>query len=184
MAKRSAHSAFVVRSFAWEDWRALCLLDLAALAEDGVVLDPSEIPEHPEPVSEEEDEHGEWDLDHIEEVYLHGAGGFWLAWDGDLAIGRIGGQDVGGVIELRRMYVRAEYRRRGVGAALVRPLIAHSRAHGARAIELWTEPGVAGRRLYATLGFRQTAGLGPEFGNAPALTKLTGAGEIRMRLDL
>ena len=184
MAERSGHSTFITRPFAWEDWRALGLVNLAQLAEHGVTLDPSEIPERPEPVLEEEDEHGEWDLDHIEEVYLHGAGSFWLAWDGDLAIGRVGGQDVGGVIELRRMYVRADYRRRGVGTALVRSLIAHSQAHGARAIELWTEPEEANPRFYATLGFRQTAGLGPEFSNAPALTKLTGTGEIRMRLDL
>jgi len=183
MAERSTDSTFVVRAFAWEDWRSLWLVRLAQLAEEGVVLDPSEIPEQPQP--DAGDEHGEWDLDHIGETYLRGAGNFWLAWCGDLPIGYVGGWDVGGVIELRWMYVRADYRRRGVGTALVRSLIAHSQAHGIPAIELWTGRDGLGRLLYHTLGFRQTAGPGAEFGDVPALTKHTpDTDEIRMRLDL
>jgi GNAT superfamily N-acetyltransferase len=118
-------------------------------------------------------------------VYLSGAGNFWLAWYNSLPIGYIGGQDVGGAIKLRRMYVEAAYRRRGVGTALVRALIAHCRLHAIPVVELWTAVGGPGWRLYRALGFRETAGPGGEFQQIVALTRYTpGADEIRMRLDV
>jgi len=61
----------------------------------------------------------EWDTDWIGVVYLSGCGGFWLAWYGDLPIGRVGAQDRGGVAELMSMFVVKDYRRRGVGTRLV-----------------------------------------------------------------
>ncbi len=97
-------------------------------------------------------------------------------------------KDIGGVIELRRMFVRAEYRRRGVATSLVRALIEHSGSHGVCAIELWTGPNGPGKFLYQTLGFRQTEGLGPEFSrDNPTQHRYfpaEGDGQIRMRLDL
>lgn len=167
------------------DWRALWVVHLAQLADHGVFLDPNELPEGPDPQAT--DEHGEWDIEYPDEVYQHGAGNFWLAWDGDLPIGMVGAQDIGGVVELRRMFVRAEYRRRGVATALVRALIDYSRAHGARAIELWTGPDGPGKPLYQTLGFRQTEELGPEFSlENPTPHRYVpdpDDGQIRMRLD-
>ncbi len=126
------------------------------------------------------------DLDALAlEVYLYGLGSFWLAWYHDLPIGYVGGQDVGGAIELRRMYVIAAYRRRGAGTALVRALIAHCRTHGVPVAELWTAKSGPGRRLYRALGFRETTGPGGEFEAVSALTRYTpGNDEIRMRLEV
>jgi glycine/sarcosine N-methyltransferase len=183
---QTAEPTFTVRPFAMKEWRDVWRVHLANLADQGVFLDHTEIAEGPDPNASEE--HGEWDIEFPEKVYLRGAGNYWLAWDGDLPIGSVGGQDIGGVIELRRMFVRADYRRRGVGTALVRALIEHSRAHGVRAIELWTGPDGPGRWLYRALGFRQTEGLGPEFSldnpTPHRYMPAPGDGQIRMRLDL
>jgi GNAT superfamily N-acetyltransferase len=182
MEVRSTGSGTLIRPFAWEDWRALWTIRFAQLAEHGVPVEPSEIPERPE--SGVEDQY-EWDFHHMGDVYLRGAGNFWLAWYTVLPVGYVGGQDIGGAIELRRMYVKAAWRQRGIGTALVRALIAHSRARGVHAIELWTAPDGPGRRLYHALGFRETSGPGVEFNEIALLTRYTpGTNENRMRLDL
>jgi GNAT superfamily N-acetyltransferase len=100
-------------------------------------------------------------------------------------IGYVGAQDIGGAIELRRMYVQAAYRRQGVGTALVRALVTSCATRGAPAIELWTSPEGAGEQLYRTPGFRRVAAPGPEFADVRARTRYpAGADEVRMRLDL
>jgi GNAT superfamily N-acetyltransferase len=179
MTAGSTDSHIVVKPFAWHDWLALWAVRLAQLAEHGILLDPAAIAKSPQPGVD--DEH-EWDFHHIDQVYLRGAGNFWLAWYADCPVGYVGGQDVGGAIELRRMYVKASYRRLGVGTALVEALIAHSHTQGIRAIELWTAVNGPGRRLYRALGFRETEGPGIEFQDVTARTGYTpGADEIRMR---
>lgn len=177
-----------IAPYAASYWRALWRLRLCQLAEAGTVLPDEAIPEQPEDVGRDD---YEWDYHHIAEVYLRGAGGFWLAFWGDagfatLALaGHIGGQDVGGAIELRRMYVRAEFRRNGIGAGLVHALLDHCRARGARAVELWTGAEGSGRRLYERLGFRVTRGPGKEFTDLQyRLNYIQGEDEIRMRLEL
>jgi len=176
------NSHIVIKPFTWEDWSALWAIRLAQLAEHGILLDPTAIPEHPQ--SGIDDEH-EWDFHHIEQVYLRGAGHFWLAWYTEQPVGYVGGQDVGGAIELRRMYVKASYRRLGVGTKLVEALISHSHTQGVQAIELWTAENGPGRRLYQALGFRETEGPGAEFKDITTRTRYTpGADEIRMRLDV
>ena len=82
-------------------------------------------------------------------------------------------------MELRRMYVRHEFRQRGIGTLLVQALIAHCRAKGAARIELWTAGDGLGRLLYEKLGFRQVAPDGTEFDYAKR-----GDSEIRLRLAL
>jgi GNAT superfamily N-acetyltransferase len=166
----------------------------AHLAEDGIVLDPEDVPPVPPQEPEHIDRGGyEWDMEYIGPVYLRGAGGFWLAWYGEVAAGHVGAQDMDSagaqdadsVVELRRMYVRAEYRRQGIGTRLVQTLIAHCTARGARAIELWTARDGLGQKLYAKLGFRRTDGPGPEYERVQAETGYRpGPDEIRMRLDL
>jgi glycine/sarcosine N-methyltransferase len=184
---QTAEPTFTVRPFAMKEWRDVWRVRLFALADHGVFLDHTEIAEGPDPTVG--NEAGEWDIEFPGESYLQGAGSLWLAWDGDLPIGNVGGLDLGsGGTELQRMFVRADYRRRGVGTALVRALIEHSRAHGARAIELWTGPDGPGRWLYQALGFRQTEGLGPEFAmenpNPYRCVPPPDHDQIRMRLDL
>jgi len=107
-----------VKPFEWAHWAALWQLVDAQPIELGIVLDPEDgIPPIP-PQEPEQVVRSEWegDLDHIGVIYLRGAGGFWLAWEGDTPVGRVGAQDLGATgVELRRMYVRAECRRRGIG---------------------------------------------------------------------
>jgi len=182
MTAGSTNSYIVIKPFTWDDWPALWAIRGAQLAEHGILLDPTEIPEHPQPGIENEHE---WDFDRMDEVYLRGAGNFWLGWVTERPVGYVGGQDVGAAIELRRMYVQASYRQIGVGTKLVEALIAHSHTRGVHAIELWTAVNGPGRRLYHALGFRETEGPGVEFKDITTRTRYTpGADEIRMRLDV
>ena len=182
MAVGSTNSHIVIKLFACDDWTALWAIRLAQLAEHGVLLDPTAMAGHPQPGTD--DKH-EWDFHHIDQVYLRGTGNFWLARYTDCPVGYIGGQDVGGAIELRRMYVKASYRRLGVGTALVEALIAHSHIQGIHVIELWTAANGPGRRLYHALEFRETEGPGVEFKDITTRTRyMPGADEIRMRLEV
>ena len=171
-----------IKPFESELWIPLWQLRFAQLAEHGILLDPKEIPAGPAHTGQDG---YEWDLHHIAEVYLSGAGGFWLAWRDDVPVGYVGAQDLGGVVELRRMYVKADYRRRGIGTRLVQALIRHCRSEGVRAIELWTAENGPGHLLYGKLGFRVADMPGPGFENVDAATgRSQRADEIRMRLAL
>ena len=175
-----------IKPFEWKHWVPFCQLGIAQLAEDGIILDSANIPKVPPkvPAYIDPSDH-EWDLDYIGEAYLRRAGGFWLAWHGEMPVGRVGAQDLGGVVELRRMYVMAQYRRRGAGTHLVEALIKHCMAKGVRAIELWTAKNGLGQLLYEKLGFCISDEPGPGFEDVGDLTGYSpGADEIRMRLDL
>jgi len=146
------------------------------------VLPPNALPAGPEQVDRSDPE---WDYHRIAEVYLQGAGGFWLAHWEDVPVGHVGGQDIGGAVELRRMYVRQDFRRRGIGRDLVKALVAHCGAQGVPVIELWTAREGAGRKLYESIGFQMVANPGEAFANVEAVTGYTpGEDEIRMRLQL
>ena len=182
MSENTVSENILVKAFEWEHWIPLMQLLSSHLAEDGVILDPEEIPEKPEDTPPGS---ADWDFDHINRVYLIGSGGFWLAWHGNIPIGHVGAQDLGGVIRLRRMYVKAEYRRRGAGTKLVQALIKHCAAKGVKAIELGTGESGPGRFLYEKLGFRRIDRPGTEFENAVDVTGWSpGTDEIRMRLSL
>jgi len=45
----------------------------------------------------------EMDMERIDEAYLKARGNFWIAWVDDQPVGRIGAQDLGEYVELRRM---------------------------------------------------------------------------------
>lgn len=175
-------SPIIIKPFFWADWRALWKIQLAHLAEHGIVLGPEAIPDGPQTVGR--DDH-EWDYYELGSVYLQGSGGFWLAWHGNDPIGHIGAQDLGGVIELRRMYVRSEHRRRGVGSLLVRALVDHCAAHGVAVVELWTGADDLGRRLYERHGFRVVERPVSGLEDFIARTGSTpGDDEVRMRREL
>lgn len=173
-----------VNAFTLSDWPALWLIHLAHLAEDGVHVDPSTIPDRPRPDLEQR---YEWDFHHIDEVYLGGAGNFWLAFYAGQPAGFMGGQDLGGVIEVRRVYVVASLRRRGIGRALMNALVAYSRKHAVRAIEMWTGVNGLGRKLYECCGFKVTSAPGQGYEKESLLAchiHARGEDEIRMRLEL
>jgi GNAT superfamily N-acetyltransferase len=183
---KNAQERISVKLFTWEHWIPVWQLRAAQLAEHGIIIDPENIPRVPSQVPEHIDQSEyDWDLVHIGAIYLCGRGGFWLAWCGDTAVGHVGAQDLGGVAELRRMYVRAASRRRGIGTRLVWALIAHCAAGSIQAKELWTAQDGPGRALYEKLGFRVVDEPGPGFEHVEQATGYTrGADEIRMRLDL
>lgn len=169
----------VVKPFEWGDWAVLGQLRGVQLAEHGITMDSYEIKPIPPQLPEYVDRScPEWDTDWIGVVYLSGDGGFWLAWHDGAPIGEVGAQDLGGVAELRSMFVVKEYRCRGVGTRLVNALISHCRAKGIKAIELWTAFDGLGQHLYRKCGFRKVPGRGPEFGEALVRD------EMRLRLDL
>ena len=170
------NTSIEIRLFTPDQWKFLDILMTTRLCENlGIELDLSQISDEPEDSPEGSPE---WDTDHIDQVYLSGAGGFWLAWDVDEPVGNVGAQDLGGVVELRRMYVKPEYRRRGVGTMLVEALIRHCSDRGVKVIEVWTDFDGLGQHLYRKLGFRQVEGRGPGFENALKRD------EMRLRLEL
>jgi GNAT superfamily N-acetyltransferase len=163
-------------------WHALMELRRYQLAEAGIIVPPEDMSDQPQNVGRDE---YEWDYHHIAEIYLSGAGGFWLAWWEDDLAGHIAAQDLGGVIELRNMYVRAEYRRRGIAACLVQTLLDHCKTQPVNAIELWTARNGVGRKLYDRMGFKITSAPGVEFFDLYYRTNFVpGENEIRMRFDL
>ncbi|MEZ4866597.1 MAG: GNAT family N-acetyltransferase [Caldilineaceae bacterium] len=172
----------VIQPYTSAHWLAMWRLHLAQLAEHGIHLTDDAIPTVP---GLPEHDRYEWDLNHIDEVYCRGGGGFWLAWQHEEPVGCVGGQDLGGVIELRRMYVRATHRRQGIGALLVQALIVHCRTQGINTVELWTDEGGMGQPFYEQLGFQQVQRPGPGFeGVNQATRRYPKPGEIRMQLKL
>ncbi len=171
-----------VRPFAWSDWPGLWEMRAEELAHDGIFLAPEQIPDGPKDVQRGD---YEWDFHRMNEVYRSGAGNFWLAWWGDSPAGRVAAQDVGRFVELRRMYVRPQYRRRGIGTRLVKALIEHCAVRGVGRIELWTGKADLGRILYEKLGFREIGGRREDYEDVAAITLYRPKeDEIRMRLDL
>jgi GNAT superfamily N-acetyltransferase len=182
MADHPTSLPITVTPFTWGDWTALWTIRLMQLAEHGIQIDPTTLPDRPQP---DTDHLHEWDFHHLDHVYLRGAGHFWIARCADQPIGYVGGQDLGGAIELRRMYVNAFYRRRGIGSTLVQALIDRSRAYAIPAIELCTAAEGPGRQLYQTFGFQVMAGPGAEYADVIGCTRYTpGDDEIRMRMEL
>ena len=60
-------------------------------------------------------------------------------------------------VELKRLYVHADARRRGLGRALVGQVEAWGRAHGAAAVALWSDTRFAdAHQLYEACGYTDT----------------------------
>lgn len=92
--------------------------------------------------------------------YAEPQGALLLAHDGGAPLGSVALRPLGtaGYCEMKRLYVAAAGRGRGVGAALVAAVIAAARERGYRAMLLDTLPGMtAALRLYERAGFVRIA---------------------------
>lgn len=87
--------------------------------------------------------------------YAPPSGGIWLAVAGDVAIGCVALRPLGGgVAEVKRMFVDAEWRGRGVGRALMDAAIAGARSREYATLRLGTlDDMLAAQSLYRSLGF-------------------------------
>ena len=103
------------------------------------------------------------DLSDVELHYLAAGGAFWVVEDGR---GRIVGTcglwlDPGNPerCELRKMYLRPDWRGRGLGSQLLTTALAHARGAGCRSVELETNRAMtAAIALYQSRGFREIEG--------------------------
>lgn len=93
---------------------------------------------------------------------LAAAGGRgWVVTDDDHVVGVVGlvpeapGGDRAARVELKRLYVAATHRRRGLGRGLVALVEDHAvRDHGARVVELWSDTRFEdAHRLYQRCGY-------------------------------
>ena len=87
--------------------------------------------------------------------YVAPHGGLWIAVEGDAVVGCVALQPLpSGGGEVKRMFVDAEWRGRGVGRALLETLIASARDRGHREIRLGTLPEmIEAQALYRSVGF-------------------------------
>lgn len=109
--------------------------------------------------------------------YAPPRGNIWLAWDENVAPGPQAAvacialrplED--GVCELKRMYLRAPYRGRGLGRQLGQVVIDEGRRLGYRLMRLDTASDLTiAQRLYASLGFRPAA---PYYDAPPEIRKI------------
>ena len=98
--------------------------------------------------------------------------------DGRLYLARIDGKAVGCIAlrkldntccELKRLYVRPEYRKRGIAATLIDQILSDARLIGYQQLLLDTMPGLTDAiRMYRNLGFRDI----PRYNDSPLDTTI------------
>lgn len=86
-------------------------------------------------------------------------GRWWVVTDGDRVVGTVatGPLDASGAVELKRLYVAATHRRRGLASHLVGLVEERARELGASRVVLWSDSRFTGaHRLYERLGYVDT----------------------------
>ena len=103
-------------------------------------------------------QHVEAELAALPGHYAPPAGRLLLALDGEKPAGCIAIRPMEeGACELKRMYVRPEYRGRGLGRTLAQAVLQEAREIGYRLVRLDTaDTMLPAQHLYASLGFRRT----------------------------
>jgi putative acetyltransferase len=141
-------SAFWIRGFQRGDAEAVRQLVFGILGEFGLAADHAGT---------------DVDLSDVELHYLSPGGAFWVVEDGR---GRIVGtcglwldpRDPARC-ELRKMYLRPEWRGRGLGVQLLEAALGYARSVGRRRVELETNQAMtAAIGLYQSRGFREVEG--------------------------
>ena len=87
--------------------------------------------------------------------YTPPSGGLWVAWDGDEAVGCVALQSLSSDTgEVKRMYVRPEYRGKGIARELARLVIDEARSRGYARLRLGTLASMLpAQNLYMSIGF-------------------------------
>ena len=95
---------------------------------------------------------------HINEKYARPDGRLYIAYDGGKAVGCIALKRFDGSRgEMKRLYVRPESRRSGLGEKLVNMILQDAREVGYESVLLDTLPFMeSAQRLYYRVGFRET----------------------------
>ena len=98
----------------------------------------------------------------------------WIAEDCGNVVGSVALRDLGdGAVELKRMYLRADARGRGLGRQLLVTALDWARANEKRTVRLDTsERMVAAQRLYEANGFERVRGDAPRQGQCRLLYEL------------
>jgi GNAT superfamily N-acetyltransferase len=104
-------------------------------------------------------EHMRADADSLPGRFAAPRGGIWLARAGESGVGCVALRPLGDCsAEVKRMFVDASWRGRGVGRALMETLIDGARARGYETLRLGTLADMsAAQALYQSLGFRPIA---------------------------
>ncbi|MEP6617825.1 MAG: GNAT family N-acetyltransferase [bacterium] len=104
------------------------------------------------------------DADRMPGVYAPPRGGIWLAVAADAPIGCVALREIdNGAGEVKRMFVDAEWRGRGVGRSLLGTLIAGARSRGYETLRLGTLADMeVAQGLYQSIGFTQVSRYRPD----------------------
>ena len=98
------------------------------------------------------------EIAHLEDKFSPPGGSIYLVYVGGRLAGCVGMKPSDPEsAELKRLYVRSDFRGHGLGEMLVRRIMADAEAAGYRRLRLDTLPGLkTALRLYRRLGFRET----------------------------
>ncbi|MHC4940232.1 MAG: GNAT family N-acetyltransferase [Planctomycetota bacterium] len=97
------------------------------------------------------------ELESLPGCYAEPEGGYWVAWDGDEAVGMVALRPIDAGCEMKRLYVRNAARGTGLGRRLAELCVEEARKRGYETIWLDTLRSMdAANHIYDSLGFEET----------------------------